>query len=139
MSRTMNRVFLVGNLAAKPELRTSKNGKPYARLNLATHRYRKSDEKATTDWHSVFVFGPNAERCSSWLDRGALVFVEGTLSYWKIDSEEPGKRYQNAINADSVQFLSYGAGKVEVLEGEQPLENLDNSAPPRNHNAVAHL
>ncbi len=134
MSRTMNRVFLMGNLAQKPELRTSKAGKSYARLNLATHRYRAQGEKEVTDWHSVFVFGAAAESCASRLDRGALVFVEGTLSYWKIDSDDDGKRYQNAINADSVRFISYGRSK-----NDQELENVDNSVSPLNHNAVAHL
>lgn len=135
MSKSMNRVFLMGNLAQKPELRTSKAGKPYARLNLATNRYRGPGEDPATDWHSVFVFGPEAERCAHWLDRGALVFVEGSLSYWQIDSEDSTKRYQNAINADQVRFISYGRRSEEGAA----LENVDNSGTLGNHNAVAQL
>jgi len=135
--KTINRVFLMGHLGAKPELRLSKAGKPYTRLSLATRRYRGPDEDEATDWHSVFVFGAEAERCANWLDRGALLFVEGTLSYWQVTKEEENRAfpYRNAINADQVRFISYG----KSMDNSVALENLDNPDSPRNHNAVAHL
>ena len=135
MSRTMNRVFLMGHLAAKPELRTSKAGKPYARLNLATNRYRGPDEKESTDWHSVFVFGNDAENCARWLDRGATLLVEGTLSYWQIEKAGVEKTYHNAINADHIRFITY-AGKGVA---NSAAEDVDNSEAGQNNNAVAHL
>ena len=132
--KTMNRVFLMGNLGVKPELRHSKAGKPYARLSVATRRYRGPEQEETTEWHSVFVFGEEAERCSKWLDRGAQVFVEGALSYWKLDKEGETE-YRNAINAERVSYISYGKSPGNAMD----VENLDNHSTPRNHNAVAHL
>lgn len=93
--------------------------------------------RGATDWHSVFVFGDEAQRCVEYLKRGALVFVEGNLSYWKqakngIERENP---YKNAVHADRVRFITYG----KTLERSVGAENLDNPNSSRNHNAVAHL
>lgn len=135
--KTMNRVFLMGHLGHPPELMQSKNGKPYTRLNLATERYRGPGEDKATDWHSIFVFGDDAQRCADSLGKGALVFVEGNLSYWKMASngENRDTPYKNAVHADRVRFITYGKSADHAVS----MENLDNLAAPRNHNAVAHL
>jgi single-strand DNA-binding protein len=136
----MNRVFLMGHLGHAPELLESKNGKPYARLAIATNRVRYSEgqERETfTDWHSVFVWGKQAENCAEYLQKGALVFVEGHLSYWQPSNE---KLYKTAVQAERVQFLNTRQGLEAAFEGENlsSSENLDNSEVSRNHNAVAH-
>lgn len=129
MSKTMNRVFLMGRLGARPELKTSKTGRPYARLSVATDRYQGKEALPKTEWHSVFVFGNEAETCHRHLNPGAQVFVEGSLSYWQLEGESSDKKYKNAINADRVNFISYG----------RTAEGVDNSGTSRNHNAVAQL
>src|ERR1700679_1897324 len=96
--RSMNRVFLMGYLGQDPELIISKNGKPYSRLNVATHESwmnERDEREERTAWHSVFVWGPLAERCVHNLRKGALVFVEGSLSYWKAAL---GNEYKNAVH-----------------------------------------
>lgn len=135
--RSMNRVFLMGHLGAKPEIRQSRAGKEYTRLSLATHRYRSPEEPNVTEWHSVFVFGDEASRCARWLDKGALIFVEGSLSHWshQVPGEQEEKTYHNAVNARQVRFITYGRSTEDASE----LENLDIPQTPRNHNAVAHL
>lgn len=130
MSKSMNRVFLMGHIGHKPEMRTSKEGKPFARLRLATARYRGPDLPETTDWHSVFVYGNEADACVKYLEKGAMVFVEGNIRYWD-NGEEDKNRYQQAITADQIRFITYS--------GRASLENVDNSGVARNHNAVAHL
>lgn len=140
--KTMNRVMLIGHLGRKPDISQSKSGKPYTRLNLATHRfmgYAESGEaKELTEWHSVFVFGPLAERCHRFLDKGALLMVEGRLSYWREDKdgELRDKGYRNAIHADDITFITYRGNRVDA--GAET-ENLDIPDGSRNHNAVAHL
>ena len=145
--KSMNKVFLMGHLGADPELKISKKGKKYARLSLATNRGWMNGEDqwdTKTYWHSVFVWGPLADRCCNNLRKGTLVFVEGALTYWKAADEDIKKEgYKNAIHAAEVKFLSFPKPAItatnrasdEFLSGE----NLDNSAPPLNHNAVAHL
>lgn len=122
--KSLNRIFLIGNLGHTPELQTSKTGKAYCRLSVATNRVWHDEEdnkQQRTDWHSVFVFGTLAETCTTYLVKGSTVFVEGSLNQW--DSEGANKHKQS-INAHSVHFLKGG---------------LDNSVGTRNHNAVAHL
>lgn len=125
--KSMNRVFLMGHLGSNPELVESKNGKYYARLRLATSRWRpdaNGDRQEITDWHSIFVWGRQAETCAEHLRKGALVFVEGVLNYWQ---EDGGKLFKSAIQAEEVHFLN---GKKA--------QHLDNPEAPLNHNAVAH-
>lgn len=139
--KTMNRVLLIGHLGRTPELMQSKNGQSYTRLNLATHRFQGYDEKGekkeATDWHSVFVFGPLAERCTRFLGSGAFVLVEGRLNYWREDKDGDlrEKPYRNAIHADDVHFITYRGSRTEAPN----VENLDIPDSSRNHNAVAHL
>lgn len=120
--KSLNRVFLMGHLGESPELQTSKNGRPFTRLSLATNRSWMDDQEErqeATDWHSVFVFGPLAELCVANLNRGSLVFVEGSINQWKAD----GPLSRHSINAQTVKFLN---------------RHLDNSQAARNHDAVVH-
>lgn len=140
--KSLNRVFLMGYLGQSPEIQISKSGKPYSRLSVATHRtwINKEDEKEDkTDWHSVFVWGPLAERCCNNLRKGALVFVEGSLTYWQVATQE---NYKNAIQGHEVRFLNPAKAMDSAAKAPQAFiedgENVDNSPPPRNHNAVAH-
>lgn len=151
--QSLNKVILIGRLGAKPELKHSKNGNAYTRLRLATRRLkglkeetsgadesagtdgRSREDRFHTDWHSVFVWGHTAENCARYLNKGALVSIEGSLTYWEVAQDEQHTQFKNAIRADHVQFLTYGATTSE--EGES-VEILDNFEPARNHNAVAH-
>ena len=141
--RSLNRVFLMGHLGRAPELMESKAGKPYTRLSVATNRAWMNSEdqrEEKTEWHSVFVWGPLAERCSRNLRKGALVFVEGSLSYWKASQEG---EYKNAIHGYEVKFLNSNMRAAENTTeadsmGTLSVEDLDNPESTRNHNAVAH-
>lgn len=151
--KSMNRVFLMGHLGREPQLTISKTGKPYARLSVATNRSWKNAEEQweeKTDWHSVFVWGPLAERCTHNLRKGALVFVEGSLTYWSV-AQESNKLYKNAIHANDVQYLNPARPNQEMREAsaaddefeiasEEGVKapDLDNPPGSINHNAVAH-
>lgn len=105
--RSLNRVMLIGFLGSKPEMLVSQKGKSYCRLNLATHRKWKDDEGAQqerTDWHYIVVWGQQAERCVQYLEKGSLVFVEGTITSFDRTQKEPGIR-MTSITAETVQFL----------------------------------
>lgn len=140
--KSLNRVELIGYLGAAPELQISKNGKSYSRLRVATHRnWMNAEDKweTKTDWHSVFIWGPLADRCCHTLEKGNLIFVEGSLTYWQAALPEG---YKNAIHANEVKFLAAtkSAATAPSTSTEPPpeVEDLDNPAPSRNHNAVAH-
>lgn len=133
-SKSMNKVFLMGHLGHAPELQTSKAGKSFTRLRLATNRrwVQGEETRESTDWHSVFVWGKLAEQCATYLQKGALVFVEGSLSYWQ--SGDIDKSYKNAIHGHEVRFLNSRGANATAISVD-----LDNSEDERNHNAVAHL
>jgi single-strand DNA-binding protein len=129
----------MGHLGRAPQLQSSKSGNPYTRLNLCTNRYLPKEDggfEEKAEWHSVFVWGDQATKCAEYLRTGALVFVEGSLTYWQVAQERSDEKtaYKNAIHADRVRFISYGKEAEEPID----LENLDNPQVTRNHNAVAH-
>ena len=124
--KSLNKVFLLGNIGSHPELLVAKNGRPYTCLNLATHRsWRDPQEKLQerTDWHSVMVWGNQAKACVSSLQKGALVFVEGQISTYQ-RSDENGENSQNAVNitAYRVNFFSR-AGQRSETKSEELLES----------------
>lgn len=124
--KTMNKVFLIGNLGNDPELKTSENGHPFTRLNLATHRMKGKGEDAESvaQWHSVYVWGKTAEICCNCLSKGALVFVEGEM-----------RQVQGQKDSESRPFSIVHANEVKFLTSKQG--TLDNLGRSRNHDAVA--
>ena len=90
MSDGLNRVILMGNLGADPELRHAANGTPVLNLRLATNeswldRDKKVQER--TEWHTVVVFGARAEALSRILSKGSSVVVEGGLRTSSYDKD----------------------------------------------------
>ena len=107
---SMNRVTLIGNLGDAPDLRYTPGGQPVCDLRVATTEKwtdREGEKKEETSWHSVTVFGKQAENCSQYLRKGSLVCVEGRIQYQT--SEKDGvKKYFTKIIANpfgGVQFL----------------------------------
>jgi single-strand DNA-binding protein len=137
--KSMNRVFLMGRLGGDPELLESKTGNHYTRLRLATQKLvSKADgtKSEVPEWHSVFVWGKQAETCAQYLQKGALVFVEGALSYWTANGGDE-KMIRTSISADQVHFLNTRRS-TEAPVTPAPEPSLDNPEAPRNHDAVAH-
>ena len=106
--RGMNRITLIGRLGRNPELRTSKAGKPWCTLAVATDRRRKDGDewKTETDWHQVKVFGQDAERCEQMLRAGSLVSVEGRMTYERWEDDKGTKRVAPRVIARDVGFLT---------------------------------
>ena len=83
MSQGMNRVILMGNLGADPDLRYTQSAQPVLHMRLATTDtwYDKNKElQERTDWHNITVWGNRAEALSKFLTKGACVVVEGRLN-----------------------------------------------------------
>jgi len=127
--RSVNKVILVGHLAADPEQTTLKNGKVRVTFPLATHRESVSDgvKKEITDYHRVVTWGKLAETCITHLVKGQGLYVEGQVlnrAYEK-DGE---RRYTTEIRADEVNMLTWkkkdGISNVslESPDPEQPSE-----------------
>jgi single-strand DNA-binding protein len=103
----MNKVILLGNLGADPELRYTANGQPVLHLRIATNeswldKNRESQER--TEWHTVVIWGPRGEALSKILTKGSSVLVEGGLRTSSYDKDGI-KRYKTEIVARDV-FLT---------------------------------
>lgn len=112
MADGLNRVTLLGNIGADPELRVTSGGSSVLKIRMATtdsylDKNRVRQEK--TEWHSVVVWGKSAEALGKFLQKGSKILVEGSIQTRSYDDKEGNKRYQTEINARNVIAVG-GAG-----------------------------
>ena len=96
----VNRVFLIGNLGADPELRYTQNGKAVASFSLATTERRKGQDgqvQELTEWHRIVAWGKLAEICGEHLGKGSKVYVDGKLQTRKWKDQSGVERYTTEI------------------------------------------
>ena len=111
MADGLNRVMLLGNLGADPELRMTPNGQAVLKLRLATSESyldRNKVRQERTEWHSVVVWGKRAEALNKILSKGSRIFVEGGLRTSSYDDREGNKRYRTEVVASNL-LLAGGA------------------------------
>jgi single-strand DNA-binding protein len=127
MADGLNKVMLLGNLGADPELKMTAGGQAMLRLRLATtesYLDRNNVRQERTDWHSVTVWGKRGEALAKFLAKGERIFVEGSLrtSSYEKNGE---KRYRTEINATNI--ILAGRGKA----GDSPGGGYERRAPMR--------
>lgn len=125
--RSLNKVFLMGRLGQQPQLEESTKGTPFTRLSLATHRSRKSPGdntwQETTDWHSVSVWGRQAQTCVDHLTKGSLVLVEGDIRTYTVERDEQ-KQSRLSIQAQKVTFLNPLNHPAKMVSTEAEMNEL---------------
>ena len=105
----MNKVILVGNLTADPDVRATPAGLYVAKLRVATNEYAGKDDggeaKRYSEFHSVVAFGKLAEFAGTHLRKGRSITVEGRLktSSWE-DAASGVKKYRTEVVADKLEF-----------------------------------
>lgn len=110
---SVNRVILVGNLGADPELRTVGNDRSVCNLSIATSESFKDKDgqrQERTEWHRVTVWGEQADVCAKYLEKGRMVYVEGKLQTRKYEKDGVTK-YATDVVAEKVTFLGGGNGQ----------------------------
>jgi len=107
MAGSVNKVILIGNLGADPEVRTLTNGTKVARIRIATSEsYTKDGERITnTEWHSVNLWRGLADIAERYLEKGKSVYIEGKLRTRSYDDKEGITRYVTEIEADQMTML----------------------------------
>jgi single-strand DNA-binding protein len=121
---SVNKIILVGNLAADPEVRQTSKGTTVATFPVATNRDFTSngEKKKVTDFHRVVAWGKLAEICGKYLEKGKAVYVEGLIlnrAYEK-DGE---RRYVTEIRADEVNMLSFKRDREREQVTIHPVDN----------------
>lgn len=83
MSRSVNRVILVGNAGSDPDVRETGTGTTVAHLSLATNRVfqRNGQEQKKTDWHRLTFWSGAADVAEKWVRKGTRLYVEGRIEY----------------------------------------------------------
>ena len=108
MARGVNKVILVGNLGADPELKYTTSGTAVCTFRLATGEAFKNAQgewQERTEWHRVVVWGKTGENCANYLGKGRQVYIEGRLQTRSWDDQDGNKRYMTEVVAREVQFL----------------------------------
>jgi len=105
---SVNKVILLGNLGADPEVRYTQGGQAVTELRMATSEQwtdKDGQRQERTEWHAVSVWGKTAELCGQHLAKGRSVYVEGRLESREYTDKEGIKRKVWEIRADKVTFL----------------------------------
>lgn len=114
MSRSLNKVSLLGHLGSDPEVRSTSNGTRVATLSLATGRQWKNqagEQQEKTEWHRVVLWNNNrgtglADVAERYLKKGSQVYVEGSIEYRTWEDREGKTRYTTEIRAREMIMLS---------------------------------
>ncbi|HUB90465.1 MAG TPA: single-stranded DNA-binding protein [Dyella sp.] len=121
MARGVNKVILVGNLGADPEVRYTAGGSAIANLSVATKDQwtdkQTGQKQEKTEWHRVKMFGRLAEIAGEYLKKGQQVYVEGALRYDKYTGKDGVERYTTDIVASDLQMLGGRPGSEAGMGG----------------------
>lgn len=120
----VNKVILIGNLGADPEVRHLQNGAAVANFRIATsetYKDRQTGEKREqTEWHSIVAWRGLAEITERYLRKGSKVYVEGKLRTRQWQDKDGNTRYTTEVHADEMTMLdrpSAGAPVQQVTSG----------------------
>ncbi len=127
MARGLNKVMLIGNLGADPEVRYTAGGAAVANIRLATaDTWRDKDSGETqerTEWHRVVFFGRLAEVVEQYVKKGSQLYIEGRLQTRKWQDKDGNEKFSTEIVASEMQMLGgrggAGAGGAPGGSGER--------------------
>ncbi len=109
MSKGINKVILIGNLGADPEIRYMPNGSAVANISVATNDSWKDKQtgelQERTEWHKVSLFDKLAQIVGEYLKKGSKVYIEGSIRTRKWQDQSGNDRYTTEIIANSMQML----------------------------------
>ena len=112
MSRSLNKVMLIGNVGNDPEVRATSSGTQVAKVSLATNRQWKDgsgQQREKTEWHRLTFFGRLVDIVDQWVKKGDRLYVEGRIEY--SETEKDGqKRYWTDVVVTEMVMLGSTAG-----------------------------
>ncbi|MDP4663722.1 MAG: single-stranded DNA-binding protein [Salibacteraceae bacterium] len=114
----VNKVIILGNLGADPEVRTTTSGIKVARLRLATsesYTNKEGQRITNTEWHTVNLWRGLADIAEKYLAKGRQVYVEGKLRTRSYDDKDGITRYSTEIEADNINLI--GGSKNDDEQG----------------------
>lgn len=131
MSRSLNKVQLIGNVGRDPEIRSTKDGSPIANMSIATSdtwKDKQGQKQEKTEWHRVVVFGKLAEIIQKYVNKGDKLFLEGKLQTKKWTDKNGQDRYTTEIVLDGfggqlIMLGSKGGGGQQQTDPPPPQQS----------------
>ncbi len=126
MSRSLNKVTLIGNLGNDPEIRTTSTGKKVAQFSVATGRQWTSasgEKQEKTEWHKCVAWNSGgkgtglADIIERYVKKGDKIFVEGQIEYRQYEDKDKQTRYVTEINVKEILLLGGGKGGDGGFDG----------------------
>lgn len=127
MSKSLNKVVLIGHLGKDPELKYTADGTAYARFSLATSESFKNKEGKDvdrTEWHNITVWSKLAETCAQYLKKGARIYMEGKIRTY-VDPKDDSKKYYGIQMSEMIFLDNKKSDKAEGVKDSAP----DNFPP----------
>ena len=125
MSRSLNKVMLIGNVGSDPEVRSTASGTRLAKVSLATSRQwtnKDGSQQEKTEWHRLTVWGKLADVVERYVKKGDRLYVEGRIEYSESESDGQ-KKYWTDVNVLEMLMLGGpGGGAVAYV-----LRNFDGA------------
>lgn len=114
MSRSLNKVQLIGNVGQEPEIRFTQDGRPIATLSIATSETwndKQGQKQEKTEWHRVVAFGKLAEIIQQYVRKGSKLYIEGKLQTQKWTDKQGQDRYTTEV------VINPFGGQMLMLDG----------------------
>jgi len=131
----LNSVILIGRLTHDPELKYTPSGVAVCNFTLAVDRGLNKQKKEeaeskgypTADFINIVVFNKQAENCASYLKKGSLAAVQGSIQTRNYNTKNGSKRYVTEIVANRVQFLEWNNNNQNTTDNYDPDDYAENS------------
>ncbi len=127
MSRSLNKVTLIGNLGKDPEIRSTTGGNKVAKFSVATSRQWNSasgEKQEKTEWHNCVAWNSQggrgaqlADLLEKYVKKGDKIFVEGAIEYRQYEDKDKQTKYITEINVREVILLGGGRGGEGGFDG----------------------
>lgn len=133
MAGGVNKVILIGNLGADPEVRFTPSGQAVANFRIATSESwndKSGQKQERVEWHRIVVWGKLGEVCGQYLAKGRQCFIEGRLQTREWTDKEGKKNYTTEVVANNVQFLGSKGEGAGAGAGRRPGGAEDFGPPP---------
>ncbi len=122
MTRSLNKVLLIGRLGRDPEMRYTPSGRPVTNFSVATSRSwtnHDGERRSETEWFNIVAWGNLAEVCKQYLHKGQQVYIEGRLQTRQWEDSEGNKRTSTEVVAQEM-----------IMLGERSSKGSKESPPP---------
>lgn len=146
MSKSLNKILLIGNVGGDPDIKYTPSGTAVAKFSLATnesYKDKSGEWQERVEWHNIVAWQRLAEIAGEYVHKGKKLFIEGRLqtSSWQ-DKQNGDKKYRTEIVARNILLLGDGGGNGNGngngQAGAQQGHSPRHPAPPREHEVNAY-